>query len=137
MAAGRAELDRHQIEQVVLILVDNAAEYGSPGGPITLASEIRTSEFVIEVRDRGPGIPETDLPFVFERFYRADKSRARRQNGAGLGLAIARTIVEAHDGRIETINRPGGGMTMRFWLPKRAPSGQNDFAVDTAFAGLR
>jgi signal transduction histidine kinase len=136
-ATGRAELDRHRIEQVVLILVDNAAEYGASRGPITLASEMRTSEFVIEVRDRGPGISEADLPFVFERFYRADKSRARRQNGAGLGLAIARTIVEAHDGRIEAMNRPGGGMTMRFWLPKRTPSGQNDFAVDPAFAGLR
>jgi len=122
MAMGRAELDRSRIAQVALILVDNAAEYGASGGPITLASETRTSEFVIEVRDRGPGIPEADLPFVFERFYRADRARARRQKGAGLGLAIARTIVEAHDGRIEAMKRPGGGMIMRFWLPKRAPN---------------
>jgi two-component system sensor histidine kinase VicK len=121
MATGRSELDRARIEQVALILVDNAAEYGASGGPITLAaSEARTGEFVIEVRDRGPGIPEADLPFIFERFYRADKARARRQSGAGLGLTIARAIIEAHDGRIEAMNRPGGGMIMRFWLPKRA-----------------
>ncbi len=72
---------------------------------------------MIEVRDRGPGIPEAELPLVFERFYRVDKARARKLGGAGLGLAIAKTIVERHGGRIEAESEVGKGTTMRLRLP--------------------
>ncbi|MGH2545002.1 MAG: sensor histidine kinase, partial [Ardenticatenaceae bacterium] len=98
--AGELRIDRARIEQVVMILVDNATKYGSPGATVTLSSFAREREIAVEVTDRGPGIPEADLPFIFERFYRVDKARVRGQGGAGLGLAIARTIVEAHGGRI-------------------------------------
>lgn len=116
-ATGLAELDGARIEQAGLILVDNAGKYGGPGSPIWLRSRTLGSELMIEVEDFGPGIPEEDLPSIFERFYRVDKARSRRQGGTGLGLAIARTIVEAHDGRIEAESKVGRGTMMRIFLP--------------------
>jgi signal transduction histidine kinase len=73
----------------------------------------------ITVSDTGPGIPAEDLPHVFERFYRVDKARTRAQGGAGLGLAIARRIVQIHGGRIEAASTgvPGQGATFSVWLP--------------------
>lgn len=116
--AGEGELDAdaRRLEQAVLILVDNAAKYGSPG-KVTLASRTSPTKLRITVADRGPGIPEKDLPHVFERFYRVDKARARKLGGAGLGLPIARTIAEAHGGRIEAESRPGEGTEMIIHLP--------------------
>lgn len=71
----------------------------------------------IEVRDSGPGIPAERLSRVFDRFHREDRARSRQQGGAGLGLPIARTIVEAHGGRIEAGSAPGEGTRMRIQLP--------------------
>jgi two-component system, OmpR family, sensor histidine kinase VicK len=110
---GELEVDPQRVEQAVLILVDNAAKYGPPGGTITLASSVRPSpsgdapgELRILVEDRGSGIPKEELPHIFERFYRVDKMRTRKdggtgpgQGGVGLGLPIAKTIVGAHRGR--------------------------------------
>lgn len=120
-AGGLARIDASRIEQVVLILVDNAGKYSPPGTPITLRSTVSGDTLVIEVADRGPGIPEDQLPFIFERFYRVDKSRSRKQGGSGLGLSIARSIVMAHGGRIEAESRPGQGTKMRLYLPTRMP----------------
>ena len=114
---GFVEIDSEQIEQVVLILVDNAAKYGPPGGTVTLASSVRSGELRISVEDRGPGIPKEELPRIFERFYRLDKARSRKLGGTGLGLPIAKTIVEAHGGHIEAISRLGKGTRMLLYLP--------------------
>jgi signal transduction histidine kinase len=116
-ATGLATIDPSRIEQVVLILVDNAAKYSPAGKMVTLRSTTRGSELIIEVADQGPGISAPDLPLVFERFYRLDKTRSRKQGGAGLGLAIAKSIVEAHGGRIEAESIVNQGTKMRFYLP--------------------
>ncbi len=119
---GLVRIDTQRIEQAVLILVDNAAKYGEPNGKVTLASSVRSGELRIQVQDRGPGIPREELPRIFERFYRLDKARSRKLGGAGLGLPIAKTIVEAHHGRIEVVSRPGEGTTMSLCLPLVADS---------------
>jgi two-component system, OmpR family, sensor histidine kinase VicK len=114
---GYVDMDRQRIEQAVLILVDNAAKYGPHGGTITLASSVRSGELRISVEDRGPGIPKEELPRVFERFYRLDKARSRQLGGTGLGLPIAKTIVEAHGGRIEAASQLGEGTKISLFLP--------------------
>jgi two-component system, OmpR family, sensor histidine kinase VicK len=119
---GLVEVDAQRIEQTVLILVDNAAKYGPPGGTVTLASFVRSGELHISVEDRGPGIPREELPRIFERFYRLDKARSRRLGGAGLGLPIAKTIAEAHGGRIEAVSRLGEGTKISLCLPLLAGS---------------
>ena len=121
---GQLRVDPARIEQAVLILVDNAAKYGH-GGLVKLSSERDSSgQLCIKVEDRGPGIPSEELPHVFERFYRVDKTRTRQgdgeelgQGGTGLGLPIARTIVQAHGGRIEVVSQPGEGTKGSLYLP--------------------
>jgi two-component system, OmpR family, sensor histidine kinase VicK len=112
---GRLRCDAQSIEQAVLVLVDNAAKYGKPGEPITLTSSRRQRDLLIEVADRGPGIPPEELPQIFERFYRSERSS--RERGSGLGLAIAKTIAEAHEGSVEAQSRPGEGTRMSLRLP--------------------
>ncbi len=112
---GRLGCDAQSIEQAVLVLVDNAANYGTPGGSITLSSSTRQGELLIEVADRGPGIPPEELPQIFERFYRGESSSEER--GSGLGLAIAKTIAEAHGGSVEAQSRLGEGTRMFLRLP--------------------
>lgn len=119
-AEGRVQVDRVRIAQAVLNLVDNAAKYSTPGKTITLSSALSGSEVVIEVADEGPGIPEQDLPLIFERFYRVDKARVRKQGGVGLGLAIAKSIIVAHGGRIEAESALSKGTKMRCYLPMAA-----------------
>lgn len=114
---GTLNVDASRIDQAVMILIDNAAKYSPPGGVVRLASSSWRDEFMIEVADDGPGIQEEDIPFVFERFRRADKVRNRQHGGTGLGLAIAKTIVEAHKGRIDVHSRTGEGTQMRIYLP--------------------
>ena len=114
---GELHADAERIEQAVLILVDNAVKYAAGNGPITLNSAIRSDTLAISVSDTGPGISEEELPLIFERFHRVDKTRSRKLGGAGLGLAIARSIVEAHGGRITAESRLGQGTTMTIVLP--------------------
>jgi two-component system, OmpR family, sensor histidine kinase VicK len=116
-AEGTLDVDRGRLEQAILILVDNAAKYAGQEEPVTLSTKVSGGELNVEVADRGPGIPEKDLPRIFERFYRVDKTRSRKLGGSGLGLPIAKTIVEAHGGRIEARSRPGEGTTMSIVLP--------------------
>jgi two-component system, OmpR family, sensor histidine kinase VicK len=114
---GWLQIDPARIEQAVLILVDNSAKYSPSGGLISLSSWSDRRELHIQVSDRGPGIPEADLPHVFDRFYRVDKVRGRKQGGAGLGLSIAKTTAEAHGGRIEATSHVGQGTRMTIHLP--------------------
>jgi two-component system, OmpR family, sensor histidine kinase VicK len=114
---GQLLADAGRIEQVALILVDNAAKYGPSGGLVRLSASASGGELCIEVADQGPGIQEADLARIFERFYRVDKTRARHLGGAGLGLSIAKTIIESHGGRIEARSQLNRGTQMRILLP--------------------
>jgi two-component system OmpR family sensor kinase len=117
---GRAPLvlgDLDRLQQVVLNLVDNASRIVGPGGHVVVELTAEGDRAVLSVIDDGPGIPEADLPRLFDRFYRADSSRTRASGGAGLGLAIVRAIITAHGGRIEAANLPGGGARMTVVLP--------------------
>jgi signal transduction histidine kinase len=118
---GVIRVDPRRIEQAIMVLVDNAFKYGTRRGeerePVQLVSTNEGNELRVSVSDRGPGIEEAELDRIFERFYRLDKARSRKLGGTGLGLPIAKTIVEAHDGRIEAESRVGEGTTMSVRLP--------------------
>jgi histidine kinase len=105
--------------------VDNAAKYSPDGGRVTLSAITESGELLIRVEDRGPGIPDEHLPHIFERFYRVDKARTRKQGGAGLGLSIAQTIAQAHGGRIEVESHVGEGTKMSLHLPLAAEPDQS------------
>jgi len=112
-----AEADPERIHQVLFNLVDNAVRFTPPGGEIVVAASERDGRVQIRVADTGVGIAPDHLPRVFERFYRVDASRSRDDGGTGIGLAIARSIVEAHGGRIAAQSDPGHGSTFTFDLP--------------------
>ncbi|MDQ3555017.1 MAG: HAMP domain-containing histidine kinase [Chloroflexota bacterium] len=114
---GNGRLDPGRLGQAVLALVDNAARAGPTDEPIRLSSRTDGQLLRIEIADRGPGIPEADLPLIFQRFHRADKSRRRRTGGSGLGLSVARAAVEAHGGRILAASDPAAGTVMTIELP--------------------
>jgi signal transduction histidine kinase len=109
----RIKGDRVRLGEAVLNLVANAIQYNRPDGRVTVTLE----NGILAVADTGPGIPEEDRSRVFERFYRADKARARNAGGAGLGLAITKSIVEAHGGTIEFTSTPGRGTEFTVALP--------------------
>ena len=112
--------DRDRIAQVVGNLLSNALRYVPEGGHVAVRVEDRGREVVVAVADDGPGVPEEDLDRLFERFWRGDPARRRATGGSGLGLSIARYIVEAHGGRIWAEPTPGGGLTVLFALPSAA-----------------
>jgi len=107
--------DVRRVEQVLVNLMQNAIKFTAPGGRITLAARKQEERVVVSVADTGTGIAEEDLERIFERFYKADKSRSTR--GTGLGLAIARHIVEAHAGALWADSVEGRGSTFYFSLP--------------------
>lgn len=110
--------DRDRLKQVILNLVANAIQYTPAGGEVYLSLNRSGDRAKLIVRDTGPGIPAEDLPYIFERFYRAEKSRTRSSAaGFGLGLSIAHWIVEQHGGTIEASSREGRGTTFAVWLP--------------------
>jgi signal transduction histidine kinase len=118
-----AEVAPERIGQVLRNLLSNAITHTPGGGHITVDLKDDGDELHIGVADTGDGIPPEDLPYVFERFYRADPSRVRATGGAGLGLTIARRLVEAHGGNIEVESEVGKGSRFTFTLPKKAPAG--------------
>ena len=117
-----ADVDAERVHQVLANLLENAARHSPPGAPIDLSARLVRGGVVIEVTDRGPGIPEGERARVFERFHRSDAARAVDDGGAGLGLAIARNIVELHGGRLRADEPLGGrGCRMVIDLPVPAP----------------
>jgi len=107
--------DEARMEQVLVNLIHNAIKFTPPGGRINISARAEGDKFIVSVSDTGVGIPEDDLPRVFERFYKADKARAG--GGTGLGLAIAKHVVEAHGGRIWVESVEGRGATFSFSVP--------------------
>jgi len=111
------DIDPQRIGQVLRNLLDNALTHTPPGGEIAIAAHADAQWVEVCVRDTGSGIAAKDLPYVFERFYRADRSRSRVTGGAGLGLAIVRQLVQAHGGQIEVESEAGQGTRFTFTLP--------------------
>ncbi len=110
--------DRDRLKQVFINLIANAIQYTPPGGDVFVSLQQIKDQARIIVRDTGPGIPGEDLPHIFERFYRAEKSRTRgKSTGFGLGLSIVNWIVEKHGGRIEVSSQEGKGTSFAVWLP--------------------
>ncbi|HSE40060.1 MAG TPA: ATP-binding protein [Acidobacteriota bacterium] len=109
--------DRNEMSQVVLNLLDNAIKYTPTGGSIAVKVRKENGSGVISVQDSGPGIPKEDLPHIFERFYRVDKSRSGDSGGTGLGLAIVERIVESHSGEIQVSSKKGDGSLFIVKIP--------------------
>ncbi len=110
--------DKQKLFQVFSNLVVNSINYGKKDGKTTISFYDMDKRYLIEVKDNGIGIKENDLPRIFERFYRADKSRSREQGGTGLGLAIVKHIIEAHDQTINVNSRFGEGTSFTLTLEK-------------------
>lgn len=108
--------DRDRIKQALRIFVDNAIKYTEPGGKIILRLNKENGYAVVTVKDTGIGIPEEDLPKIFDRFYRVDSARERVNGGHGLGLSIARIIILRHGGRIKVASKPGAGTRFSIYL---------------------
>jgi signal transduction histidine kinase len=109
--------DASLLRQLITNLVDNAIKFTEHGG-VTVRVRAADDQAQIEVQDTGPGIDPEDLPLIFDRFYRADKSRTREVPGTGLGLAIVRSIARVHGGRVEAERPQSGGMLVRVRLPR-------------------
>ncbi|HZG79191.1 MAG TPA: sensor histidine kinase, partial [Brevibacillus sp.] len=120
----RVHADESKLKQLLVILLDNALSYSSE--PIRIEITERSGAVNISVVDHGVGIPKEDLPHIFDRFYRVDKARARETGGAGLGLSIAKRIVDAHGGTIDVWSEIGKGTTFTVSFPKtiRATGGE-------------
>jgi len=113
--------DRDKIGQVIVNLLSNALKYTPSGGRVEIGATGSELLAKVVVEDSGEGIPPEDLPFIFERLYRADRSRSRLTGGSGLGLSITKAIVEAHKGTIEVGSEPGKGTVFTVFLPKELP----------------
>ena len=119
-------IDPDRIEQVLTNLIDNSIRHTPPGGHVTVIQYISLdNRLVIQVKDSGTGIAPEDLPFVFERFYKADKARTRGQSGTGLGLAIVNHIVKAHKGEISVVSALGEGTTFTCKIPQTMLKAEN------------
>jgi signal transduction histidine kinase len=113
--------DRKSIEELLVILLDNAIKYSPEKTEIDILTKVKDAKVIIEVKDQGIGIDEKDLPFIFDRFYRTDKSRTKQNVvGYGLGLSIAKRIVALHNGTIDVKSKVGKGsvFTIKFPIAK-------------------
>ncbi|HNF49639.1 MAG TPA: ATP-binding protein, partial [Chitinophagales bacterium] len=110
--------DEKRIMQVLENLISNSIKYGKEGGKTDIYIHDLDEQYLIEIADDGPGIPQQHLARVFERFYRADKSRSRKVGGTGLGLSIVKNIIEAHEQTINVSSEEGKGTTFNFTIQK-------------------
>lgn len=112
------QADRDRLAQVLGNLLSNAFRHLSPGGEVMVRAEEQPDAVLISVSDTGPGIPEEDLPYLFDRFWRGDRARNQATGGSGLGLNIAQSLIDAHGGRIWVTSTKGQGSTFTFTLPR-------------------
>ena len=115
--AAVVHADAQALSQILTNLLDNALRYAPDGSRIVCRSAADAGGIAVSVHDDGPGIPAEHLPRIFERFYRADPSRARAEGGTGLGLAIVKHLMEAHGGRVRVTSERGAGTTVTCWFP--------------------
>lgn len=117
--AGTPELlaDEDKLEQIMINLLDNALRYTDAGGRVQVSGRVQDGKVAIEITDTGHGIDQSDLPYIFERFFRTDKSRARASGGTGIGLTIVKRYVEALGGGISVTSEAGAGTTFTVLLP--------------------
>jgi two-component system, OmpR family, sensor histidine kinase ArlS len=109
--------DRKLLKEALRIFIDNSIKYTPEGGTIQLDCSLLENQAFISVEDTGMGIPKEDLPHIFDRFYRADKSRTRQTGGTGLGLAIAKWIIQKHQGTITVKSQMNVGTRIEIGLP--------------------
>jgi two-component system phosphate regulon sensor histidine kinase PhoR len=115
----RLEADESRLQEIIYNLLDNAVKYSQASGLITLRAAVEGDHVRISVSDEGIGIRESDLPRIFERFYRADKARSRELGGTGLGLSIVKHIAQLHGGTAQAQSEPGKGTTISVLLPQK------------------
>jgi signal transduction histidine kinase len=116
VAAGKVSGHHDSLVQVIDIVMDNALKYGLKGGEVRIQGEKRFNQYILSVKDKGPGIADKDLPRIFDRLYRGDKARSAQVGGYGLGLALAREIAIANDAAIAARNNPDGGACFELTL---------------------
>jgi signal transduction histidine kinase len=121
-SALRVNGDAMYLKQAIINLVDNAIKYNQAGGLVKLAAQVESESFIIEIADSGIGISAEDLPRIFDRFFRVDKSRSRKRGGSGLGLAIVKKIVEDHGGTITVSSILGHGSSFHLSFPRYSAS---------------
>jgi signal transduction histidine kinase len=110
-------VDAKRIAQILRNLLSNAIDYTPPGGKIVIKAEIEDHFIRVVVKDTGSGIAPEHIPYIFERFYRADSSRTRSTGGSGLGLSIVKQLVQAHGGQVGVDSTPGSGSDFFFTVP--------------------
>jgi two-component system, OmpR family, sensor kinase len=120
-----------RLRQVVDNLLTNARMHTPPGTAIHVELTAADEQAVLEIADEGPGVPAEEVEKIFERFYRTDRSRTRSQGGVGLGLAIVRSLVEAHGGAVAYRPRPGGGSIFRVALPLASAADSGEARPET------
>jgi signal transduction histidine kinase len=116
--AERVQADRDKLLQALRNLLENAWKFTPPGGRVTISAEPVATGIQVTIGNSGPGIPAAELPFIFERFYRVDRSRSREAGGAGIGLAIVKQLIEAHGG---SVGAASNGDETRIWFVLPAP----------------
>jgi len=124
------DVDRTRLEQILTNLIDNALKFNRQGGLISITAEQADDIATVVVEDTGLGIASADLPRIFERLYRGDKSRSNRIEGTGLGLAIVKHLVQAHGGEISVSSELGRGSRFSFTLPVASPQDQEEVVTD-------
>jgi len=119
-------VDQEQIKTVFKNILTNAIKFSNPDGePVIISLKVKSPDIVVRIADKGIGIPQDELPFIFEPFYRVDKSRAKVTGGYGLGLSLCKTIMEAHGGKIDVESAPNIGTTITLYFPEKLSSSTN------------